>query len=237
MFDPLVARLEHSYRMLVPDLAGHGESRGVRGPYRARDLAADVVDVMNAADVGRAAVLGYSQGGPVALQTAHDWPERIDRLIMACSYAHNTDTALERLQGYILSGLLATLGPDRALDLLIKPGVGGGDPLRGENFEFFRDVIRGNTRRAAIASAKLMRTYDGRALLPAIKAPTLIICGADDKAVPPHHARMLAEGIPDARVETLAGGGHLLIYTHGDEFESLLRSFLPQPTGRTAAPA
>lgn len=105
MFDPLVERMKRSYQLVIPDIAGHGRSGNVSRPYHAPDLARDVMDVLDAVGVERASVLGYSQGGPTALQAAYDWPARVDSLILACTYAHNTATTREQIEGAILSCL------------------------------------------------------------------------------------------------------------------------------------
>lgn len=232
MFGPLVEHLGGSYRLILPDLAGHGRSKDVCGPYRAADLAQDVVDILDTNGVDQAAILGYSQGGPVAIQLAHDRPDRVDSLILACTYAHNTETIREWVEAVVFGGLLAALGPTRALKASLKPDVGGGRALTADQYRFFFDVVSHNSRRSALSGLRLMRTFDGRALLGDITAPTLIICGSQDKAVPTHHAHMLRDGIPRAELVSIEGAGHMLLYTHSEQFEMLLRSWLSGASAR-----
>jgi pimeloyl-ACP methyl ester carboxylesterase len=232
MFAPLVGHLAGSYRLILPDLAGHGRSRDVRGPYRAADLAQDVVDILDANSVDQAAVMGYSQGGPVAIQLAHDRPDRVDSLILCCTYAHNTETVREQLEAVVFGNLIAVLGPTRTLNTLMKPGVGGGLPLTADQHRFFLDVVSHNSRRSALSGLQLMRTFDGRTMLGDITAPTLIICGSEDKAVPLHHAHMLRDGIPHTKLISVDGAGHPLLWTHTERLEALLRSWLSGASAR-----
>jgi len=232
MFEPLVEHLAATCRLIVPDLAGHGRSRDVRGPYRAADLAADVADVLDANAIDRAAVLGYSQGGPVAIQLAHDRPDRLSSLILCCTYAHNTETVREQLEAVVFGVFIAVLGPTRTFKALMKPGVGGGRALTADQHRFLLDVMSHNSRRSALSGLQLMRTFDGRALLGDITAPTLIICGGEDKAVPPHHMRMLRDGIRHAEVHSVDGAGHPLLWTHTERLAALLRSWLSGASAR-----
>src|SRR5436190_5770396 len=80
MFDPLIALLRDSYRMLIPDLRGHGHSGDLPGPYDVPALAADLDGVLREAGVDRCAVMGYSHGGAVAQQFAHTRPATVARL-------------------------------------------------------------------------------------------------------------------------------------------------------------
>src|SRR5690349_4948609 len=78
MFDPLVERLQNSYRMLIPDLRGHGESGDLGGPYDSATMARDVLRLMDEAGFQRALVLGYSHGGTVAQEIARARPQAVE---------------------------------------------------------------------------------------------------------------------------------------------------------------
>jgi pimeloyl-ACP methyl ester carboxylesterase len=70
MFEPVVGRLATRHRVIVPDLRGHGSSRGLPPPYTAAQLAADLARLLDHLGVDATAVLGYSQGGAIAQQLA-----------------------------------------------------------------------------------------------------------------------------------------------------------------------
>ena len=111
MFDPLVKLLRTRYRMLIPDLRGHGKSGDLDGPYDVAALAADLPLVLAEARVDRSVVMGYSHGGAVAQQLAHTRPAVVSKLILACTFACNVATLRERVEGGVLLTLLRFLSP------------------------------------------------------------------------------------------------------------------------------
>jgi pimeloyl-ACP methyl ester carboxylesterase len=69
-----------------------------------------------------------------------------------------------------------------------------------------------------------MATFDSRPWLAELKAPTLVIGGADDTAVPRYHFDTLVNGIPGARGRLVERAGHTLIWTHTNEFAEIIRA-------------
>ena len=89
MFDPVIEHFATRHRVIVPDLRGHGRSRGLPPPYTAAQLASDLARLLDHLGIDSTAVLGYSQGGAIAQQLVFDHPEHCDRLVLACTYAFN----------------------------------------------------------------------------------------------------------------------------------------------------
>src|SRR5262245_38025319 len=82
MFEPVLDQFAAGHRVIVPDLRGHGRSRGLPPPYTVAQLASDVARLLDHLHISSAAVLGYSQGGAVAQQLALDYPNRCGRLVL-----------------------------------------------------------------------------------------------------------------------------------------------------------
>src|SRR5512135_2660775 len=78
MFEPVIEHFAARHRVIVPDLRGHGRSRGLPPPYTAGQLASDLSRLLDHLDIDSAAVLGYSQGGAIAQQLVLDHPKRCD---------------------------------------------------------------------------------------------------------------------------------------------------------------
>jgi pimeloyl-ACP methyl ester carboxylesterase len=230
MFDPLVGAWSARHRLIVPDLRGHGRSAHLPGPYTVGQQAADVADLLGRMNVPRADVLGYSQGGTVAQQFARDHPDRVGRLVLACTYSYNLLSRRERLEGLLSSWLLATLGP-AAMTGLIARGVGG-PALSATQTAALRRMLAANDRRRAVAAHRAMLAFDSRGWLTEITAPTLVICGSADRAVPGWHAEMLARGIPHAELRTIDGAGHLLAWTHTAQLVEIVETWLSGPPDR-----
>ena len=76
----------------------------------------------------------------------------------------------------------------------------------------------------ALAAAELSH-FDSRLWLTQLRQPTLVVSGGLDKAIPAHHATMLAHGIPATRTATIAEAGHTMIWTHRDRLAQILATW------------
>src|SRR5574342_386370 len=81
MYQPVLPALATHYRVIVPDLRGHGHSGALPGPYSVEQLARDLAQLLDDLQVDAADILGYSQGGAVAQQFAHDYPRLVRGLV------------------------------------------------------------------------------------------------------------------------------------------------------------
>src|SRR5262249_34033362 len=106
MFDPLVELLRHRFRMLIPDLRGHGKSGDLAGPYDVEALTSDLDIVLVEASFDSCAVMGYSHGGAVAQRLAYTRSAVVRKLILACTYACSVATLRERIEVNVLLALL-----------------------------------------------------------------------------------------------------------------------------------
>lgn len=157
----------------------------------------DIRAVMDAAGVERAALLGASEGGPLALLFAATYPERVEALVLLATYAR-----LDRPPGLEqrLQVLHDAWGSGLALQFF--------DPSAEREWaaRFERSA---STPRAAVEILRLNLELDATAALPAISAPTLVIHRRDDPVVPLSAGEELAAGIAGARLVVLDGDSHL----------------------------
>ena len=223
MFAPVVDRFASSHRVIVPDLRGHGRSRALPPPYTARQLAADLAEVLQQLGIGSTAVLGYSQGGAIAQQLALDWSQHCHRLVLACTFAYNMATPREQLEGHVTPLLLRVLGTRRFAQLVVSQGA---KELGKDGAEWLVGLMADRDRRLMVAAWKETMAFDSRRRLAEIACPTLVVAGAQDRAVPMHHARMLHEGIQGSKLVVIDGAGHALIWTHPDELVRVTEAFL-----------
>jgi 3-oxoadipate enol-lactonase len=218
VFDHFAAR----HRVIVPDLRGHGQSRGLPPPYDAAQLASDLSNLLDHLGIADAAVLGYSQGGAIAQQLVLDHPERCSRLVLACTYAFNMATLREKIEGHVAPFLIRLLGMRRFSRLVVSQGGKGLDGLAGLIAAQDPDLMRMAWREAM--------AFDSRSRLAEIHCPTLVVAGSIDNAVPFHHAQMLHDGIAGSRLVVVDGAGHTLLWTHADELVRVVDGFL-EPAG------
>lgn len=223
MFDPVVDQLASHHRVVVPDLRGHGRSRGLPGPYAVSDLAADLSRLLDHLGISSAAVLGYSNGGAVAQQLVVDDPDRCSRLVLACTFAFNMGTPREWVEGHIGPLLIRLLGMRRLAGLAVAPVS---DQLGPDRAHWVAGLMADQDRRLMLEAWRAMMLFDSRPWLARITCPTLVVAGSHDSGIPAHHARTLHEGIPHARLAVIDGAGHALIWTHSEQFLSIIEAFL-----------
>jgi 3-oxoadipate enol-lactonase len=223
MFDPVAEDFASRHRLIIPDLRGHGKSRGLPPPYTAARLASDLALLLDRLGIGAAAVLGYSQGGAIAQQLALDFPGRCERLVLACTYAYNMASFREKLEGRAMPPLLHVLGMRRFADLVISRGL---ESLGRERADWLAGIMADQDGSLMVSAWKEAMAFDSRPRLGEIACPTLVLAASDDEAVPAHHARMLHEGIRGSRLAVIEGAGHTLIWTHAGEFVRTVEDFL-----------
>lgn len=223
MFEPVTDHFAARHRVIVPDLRGHGRSRGLPPPYTAARLASDLAHLLDHLGVDSAAVLGYSQGGAIAQQLALDHPRRCDRLVLACTYAFNMTTARERLEGHLLPLLVRVLGMRRLAKLVVSEGL---TQLGRERAAWLARLMADQDRALMLAAWRETLAFDSRRRLAEIGCPTLVVAASKDQAVPFHHAKMLHNGISGSQLVVIDGADHALIWTHSDELLRVADEFL-----------
>lgn len=223
MFEPVLEQLATRHRVIVPDMRGHGQSRGLPPPYTAAQLASDLARLLDHLGLHSTAVLGYSQGGAIAQQLVLDHPGRCERLVLACTYAFNMSTTREWLEGHLAPLLIRTLGMKRLADLVVSQSMLQVDQERAN---WLADLMANQDRTLMLAAWKETMAFDSRKRLAEIRCPTLVIAGSNDQGVPIHHAQMLHDGIPGSQLVMIDGADHALIWTHTDEFLRVTEEFL-----------
>jgi 3-oxoadipate enol-lactonase len=223
-WEPVVPRLAESYRVLFFDNRGIGESDKPDGPYTARVMADDALQVLDEAGVEHGHVLGASLGGMIAQELAVAAPKRVDKLVLCCTTAGGAATVPMPQVTVDLFAEAATLAPEVALRRFVENALAPDAPA-----ELVQEIFE---RRAAnpldpagwqaqAAAGLGFAGVDG-----AITAPTLLVTGTDDNVVDPRNSDVLAERIPGAELERIEGAGHLFFWEQPDAFVRILREFL-----------
>ena len=223
MFEPVIGHFASRHRVIVPDLRGYGRSRGLPPPYTAAQLASDLARLLDHLGINSTAVVGYSHGGAIAQQLVLDHPRRCGRLVLACTYAFNTATFREKLEGRLVPLVLNLIGMKAFARLLVSQGLKQVDKERAR---WVVGLIAHQDRELMVAAWKAAITFDSRHRLAEIKSPTLIVAASNDQAVPLHHARMLHEGIVGSRLVIVDGADHALIWARTNELVAVVDEFL-----------
>jgi 3-oxoadipate enol-lactonase len=223
MFYPVIEHFATQHRVIVPDLRGHGRSRGMPPPYTVAQLALDLAHLLDHVGIASTAVLGYSQGGAIAQQLVLDHPKRCDRLVLACTYAYNMATTREWFEGHIAPLLIRVLGMRRLASLVVSQSM---LYLDQERAHWLAGLMADQDRTLMLTAWKETMAFDSRQRLREIQCPTLVIAGSNDQGVPIHHARMLHEGIRGSQLVMIDDADHALIWTHTDELVRVTEEFI-----------
>ncbi|MCY9784272.1 3-oxoadipate enol-lactonase [Nocardiopsis sp. EMB25] len=208
VWDPQLPALARDHRVLRYDLPGHGRSPASvlsESGATVADLARLVLDLADARGWATFHYAGVSLGGAVGAHLAAHHPERVASLVLVCSSARFGDPAAWRERADLVrrEGTAALLGtaPRR---WFADPGTA--DTLAGKGL--LADLERTDPAGYA-ACCDALAAHDLRDRLGDVGAPTLVVSGRGDRATPPAHGRVLADGIPGANLTEIGGAGHL----------------------------
>jgi pimeloyl-ACP methyl ester carboxylesterase len=221
---PVVPALAERYRVLWFDNRGIGDSDKPDGPYTAKLMAGDALQVLDEAGVERAHVLGASLGGMIAQEVAAGAPERVDKLVLCCTTPGGADTVPMPDVTVQLFAEAAALAPEVALRRFVENALAA--DASAELIQELYDLRVANPPdpagwQAQAAAGLTFEGVDGE-----IAAPTLIVTGTEDNVVDPHNSDVLAERIPGAEVQRIDNAGHLVFWEQPDAFVRIIWEFL-----------
>lgn len=239
---PALAPLAAGRQLILYDQRGRGASQAAPGPRQSRVEfdAGDLPAIRDALGIARWDVLGHSWGGGIAMLAASRDPLGVRRLVMVDAVGVTSawiprlhDDALARLRGPA-HAVLAALDPQLLHD--DNPQTHS-EYSRAIYPAYFADpgMVRGfappneTSQTGASVAARLRRDgYDWRADAVHVTATTLLVHGADD-VIPPVVARETAAVIPRARLEVIAGAGHMPFWEQPRTFFEIVTGFLDAP--------
>ncbi|MEW6165000.1 MAG: alpha/beta fold hydrolase [Pseudomonadota bacterium] len=225
LWDGLAAALAPRFNVLRHDARGHGRTDAPEGPYDFPTLVGDLVGLLDALDIERTHFVGLSMNGMLGQHFALGAPERLDRLVLVSTSSRTPPEAgalweeriaAARAQG-MASHVEATLArwftaPYRAAHPEVMARVGA--------------LIAATPVAGFAGWGAAIRTLDVTAKLGAVRAPTLVVVGADDPGTPPALSETIAAAIPGARLEIIPVASHQLPVEQAGVFAALLLDFL-----------
>jgi pimeloyl-[acyl-carrier protein] methyl ester esterase len=231
VFSELVPVLAADFRLLVPDLPGHGGSEMV-SPCNLAGLAKSLAGWLAGLAQGPVALLGWSLGGQVALQLGLDYPQLVKRLLIMSSTPRfcmaddwSAGLPLSEFRAMRLglkSRFLATMG--EFFDLQFR-GENLSPERRREILQFAVRPIGLPTQEAALLTLGILGREDQRQDLPLIAHPTLVVHGEIDRINPVAAGEYLAQNLPQAQLKRLQGIGHAPFLSDPALSAKLIREF------------
>jgi len=238
-FQPLLEQLCQDFRIVTWDPRGTGRSDPLPGPYYTTDYVQDLRAVIEAIGDRAVVIIGNSRGSTVAAHFTTSYPHLVDKLVLAglatAGRHRRTDYPhADRLDLEFLARLDAAIAADdwpavvRAFMTQVCAGEPGCQKLIEGGIRLFSSQIPLPVMKNFFALDDPGR--DVRALLPALRVPTLVVHGEVDRLNPIEGARWAAAAIPGAQFHALKGRSHMILATATVEFADVVRRFIR--TGR-----
>ncbi len=217
LYWPAEIRRLPGFRVYALDLPGHGKSHG-RGHQTIKAYAESILDWLAAIGLFQVVFIGHSMGGAIALTLARMAPEhvlgiglvasgarlRVHPVILESSaHRQSLPTAIDAIIAAAFSShanpQLVNLAKKRMS--AVRPSVLHGDFLACNQFDMLED-------------------------LPAIKTPTLVVCGQEDQLTPPRYSQYLADQMPNTVLTIVPRAGHMVMLEEPQVVANALQDFL-----------
>jgi 3-oxoadipate enol-lactonase len=223
MWEPQVPALSERFAVLRYDHPGHGSSRDGSPARSVEALARRVLEILDERGLERVSFCGLSLGGAVGMWLAMHEPERIDRLVLACTSARFRvrENWLARAAAVRGGGVEAVA--DAVLPLWFAEQTHRDAPTL---VRAYREMMVSAEREGYAGCCDALADWDPGDGLAAIRAPTLVLAGSEDTATPRAQAEAIARRVAGARLSVLAGAGHLANLEQPEAFNRLLLEHL-----------
>ncbi|OBK24306.1 alpha/beta hydrolase [Mycobacterium asiaticum] len=251
-WDAIIPTLSKKYRVIAPDLLGHGQTAKPRGDYSLGAFAVFLRDLLDALGIPRATVVGHSLGGGIAMQFTHQHRDYCERLILISSGGLGDEVSrtlrLVSLPGSsavlqvvsskpaikVRKAISALKSDDRNAMRLSQHWEAHAALSNRENRQAFLRTLRAvvDGRGQAVCALNRLHSNAGR--------PVMIITGDQDRVIPVEHAYAAHAAMPHSRLHIIPGVSHHPQTEQTDTVASLIDGFIDandEPTHTTISAA
>lgn len=219
--------LADGWRVLRPDMRGHGGSEAGDENYSMADLAQDIADLLDFLEIPKVHFVGLSIGGMIGQTFALDHADRVHSL-MLCGTA---PAALEGGMDELWEPRFAAIAEAGSVEPLaaatmerwFTPAFREHRPNRWQQvYETVSRTSPAGYRGGGVA----IDTFDVTARLPSIRLPTMVLCGDGDTGTPPAGNRRIAQLIPNAKYVEMENARHIPMVEYPEQYGAFLREWL-----------
>lgn len=218
--------LSAGWRVLRIDMRGHGGSEAGSGPYSMSGLAGDVVAVLDFLGQARMHFVGLSIGGMIGQQLALDHADRLHSLLLTGTSPQAVPGPPEmwpqRFAAIRAAGSVAPIA-DATMSRWFTQAF---RPAHENRWQQIWNMIANTTPEGYIGGAEAIIGFDVLDRLPAVRTPTLVVCGDDDPGTPAEGNRRIAASIPGASYREIANARHIPMVEHPEVFAGIMLGWL-----------
>jgi pimeloyl-ACP methyl ester carboxylesterase len=233
LWKPAAQALVSHYRVILPDLRGHGDSGIGEGPATMQKHAADIARVLDHEEVTRAAFVGVSIGGYVLFEFWRKYRARMEALVL-CNTKAQSDTSEARASRLQAAAEVMERGTEPFFESMLPKLLGK------TTYNTRPDLVGGALRMmrkmspedVAVVQRGMAERPDSVETLKTMNVPTLIVTGDEDIHTGAAEAELMRQHISGSQMKIVARAGHYSPWEQPEEVGKLVRQFLDAVGGK-----
>lgn len=220
-----IAHFSDRYRVLAPDLRGHGGTAMAGKAYRIEDLALDIVALLDALEIESTHYAGASLGGMAAFALAQGHADRLCSVSFVTTQGILPQASIDGQKA--ATDVMRREGVEARVDAVLERYLRKG--YREDRPDSYAELRRQFTTNplegyAEAGAAIFAMDFDGR--IGEIDLPVMVIAGEHDIATTPERMTLYRDGIPGAQMAIVPNAGHMPYVEEADAFNRVLDKFL-----------
>jgi pimeloyl-ACP methyl ester carboxylesterase len=228
-WNPIAPALSSRYRLILPDLRGHGDSEIGQGPALMEKHARDIARVLDAESVGKASFIGCSIGGYILFEFCRRFRERVTALAL-CDTRPQADTTEARANRLKAAADVIEQGASPFIETMIPKLLGrttvGTRPDLVDGAR--RMMSKMSPQSISLIQRGMAERPDSAADLKSISVPTLIVIGDEDILSTPADGELMHQHIPGSKLKIISKAGHYAPWEQPEAVGTVLRQFLDE---------
>ena len=232
LWKPAAQAVVSRYRVILPDLRGHGASGIGEGPATMEKHSADIARVLDHEEVGRAPFVGVSIGGYVLFEFWRKYRTRVEAL-MLCNTKAQADTPEARTARLQSALDVMERGTEPFFESMLPKLIG--KTTHSTRPDLVEEALRMLRKMSPEAVAMVQRGMaarpDSMETLKTINVPALIVTGDEDVLTGVAEAELMRQNIPASQMKVIGKAGHYSPWEQPEEVGKLLRQFLDAAHG------
>jgi pimeloyl-ACP methyl ester carboxylesterase len=232
LWKPAAQALISQYRVILPDLRGHGDSGIGTGPATMEKHAADIARVLDHEEVARAAFVGVSIGGYVLFEFWRKYRARMEALVL-CNTKAQSDTPEARASRLQAAAEVIERGTEPFFESMLPKLIGK------TTYNTRPDLVEGALRMmrkmspedVALVQRGMAERPDSVETLKTVNVPTLVVTGDEDVFTGVPEAELMRRNIPGSQMKVIGRAGHYSPWEQPEDVGKLVRQFLDTVRG------